>query len=101
MHIATEDGSKGKKGKVTDLLKDLLRSTKYEVSSIYACGPKPMLEEVAKMAKLRKIPCEVSLEERMACGTGACLGCAVKTKEGYKMVCKDGPIFNGEDIIWK
>ena len=101
VYTATEDGSKGYKGVVTDLLKQRLRTTNDERrTTIYACGPKPMLKEVWRLAKSKKIPCEVSLEENMACGTGACLGCAVETKDGYKMVCKDGPIFDAGDIVW-
>ena len=99
--IATEDGSEGRKGLVTELVKNELRITHYASRiTIYACGPRPMLRAVANFAKSKKIPCQVSLEEKVACGTGACLGCAVETKTGYKMVCKDGPVFNGEDIIW-
>ena len=94
VHVATEDGSKGHKGLVTDLLKK-------KRGTIYACGPKPMLKEVAKIAKSSKIPCQVSLEEYIACGIGTCLGCAVKTRMGYKLVCKDGPVFDAREIIWQ
>lgn len=100
--VATEDGSIGKRGVVTDLLKSLLNAIRYPLSAtIYACGPKPMLEATAKIAAVNKIPCQVLLEEYMACGIGACLGCAVMTKGGYKMVCKDGPVFNADEIIWE
>lgn len=93
--IATDDGSKGRKGFVTDLLEDFLRVT------IYACGPHPMLKQVARISKQHNVPAQVSLEERMACGFGACLGCAVKMKgERYKMVCKDGPVFNANEVAW-
>ena len=95
VHIATEDGSKGHKGLVTDLFKKTMRG------AIYACGPKPMLKAVAGFAKRRKIPCQVSLEEYVACGIGTCLGCAVKTKSGYKLICKDGPVFDAKEIIWQ
>jgi len=108
--IATEDGSRGKKGLATDLLKDFLRATSHEPRvTIYACGPTGMLKAVAGIAKAHRIPCQVSLEERMACGVGVCLGCPVKIKTShkpqvtsheYKMVCKDGPVFNSEDIAW-
>ena len=111
--IATEDGSKGKKGFATDLLKDILLTTNnLQLTTIYACGPNAMLKEVARIAGLRRIPCHVSLEEYMACGVGVCLGCPVKVKPKitnyqspitnyeYKMVCKDGPVFNAEEIIW-
>ena len=101
VYIATEDGSRGYKGLVTDLLRRHCDPPKAEKQSqIYACGPKPMLKEVARIAKAKKIPCRVSLEEYMACGTGACLGCAVKTHSGYKLVCKDGPVFDSKEIIW-
>jgi dihydroorotate dehydrogenase electron transfer subunit len=101
VHVATEDGSMGQKGLATAALKDLLRTTNHRSRiTIYACGPKGMLKEVALIARANKARCEVSLEEKMACGSGVCLGCAVKTTKGYKMVCKDGPVFNAEEIIW-
>jgi len=107
--VTTEDGSKGCMGLVTDLLKkkmgtspsgDMVPCGDSPHFFLYACGPRAMLQEIAKIAKTKKIHCQMSLEEKMACGTGACLGCAVKTKNGYKMVCKDGPVFNAEEIIW-
>ncbi|MCQ9207068.1 MAG: dihydroorotate dehydrogenase electron transfer subunit [Omnitrophica bacterium] len=103
VHIATEDGSKGHKGLVTDLLrKHFNRQTGKPANrqTIYACGPKAMLKAVAKIAREHCIPCQVSLEEYVACGTGACLGCAVKTRSGYKLICKDGPVFDSKEIIW-
>ena len=99
--IASDDGSRGFKGKVTDLLRHLLLAIDHQPSTIYACGPRQMLEEVAKISKTHKIPAQVSLEEHMACGIGICFGCALKTKSGYKRVCKDGPVFETEDVIWK
>jgi len=105
VHIATDDGSKGYKGLVTDLLKREITKPKTKnqkpKTAIYACGPNPMLKEVAGIAKHYGIQCQVSLEEYMACGIGTCLGCAVKTRAGYKMVCKDGPVFNAKEIVWK
>ncbi|MCM8780579.1 MAG: dihydroorotate dehydrogenase electron transfer subunit [Candidatus Omnitrophica bacterium] len=99
--VSTDDGSKGYKGKVTDLLKDLLQVTSSKLQvTVYACGPRPMLREIALISKKYKIPAQVSLEEHMACGFGACLGCAVTTKEGYKRVCKEGPVFDAQDVIW-
>lgn len=92
--IATEDGSMGTKGMVTDLIKGT-------ISSIYACGPYPMLRAVAMIALDRGIPCQVSLEARMGCGFGVCAGCAVETITGTKRVCLDGPVFDAADIIWK
>jgi dihydroorotate dehydrogenase electron transfer subunit len=107
--IATDDGSAGKKGFITGCLKPMLSTMDYRLWTIYACGPAAMLEAAAKIASVHKIPCQVSLEERMACGVGVCLGCPVKvktddgqqtTEDGYKMVCKDGPVFDADDIAW-
>ena len=101
VHVTTEDGSKGCKGLVTELLKNKITGKSLKkLVTIYACGPKPMLAAVGKLAKQYKIPCQVSLEEYMACGIGTCLGCAVKTRSGYKMVCKDGPVFDAKEIVW-
>ncbi|OGC34681.1 hypothetical protein A2311_05565 [candidate division WOR-1 bacterium RIFOXYB2_FULL_48_7] len=94
--VITDDGSKGKKGLVSDLLLERISQD----SVVYACGPKSMLRAVAEICWQKKVDCQISMEERMACGIGACKGCAVKTKGGYKMACKDGPVFKGEDIIW-
>lgn len=100
--VSTEDGSKGCKGLATDLLLEILRTPGSGHRSIYACGPTAMLKAVAHIAADHRIPCQVSLEERMACGVGVCLGCPVKVRPGdeYKMVCKDGPVFNAEEIAW-
>lgn len=96
--IATDDGSYGHHGLVTELLGGL----EYDV--IFACGPKPMLRAVCRLAEERGVPCLVSLEERMACGIGACLGCAVKLRgesgEYYGHVCKDGPVFDSRRVVW-
>jgi len=96
--IATEDGSRGHKGLATDIL----RNTKHETrTTIYACGPAAMLKTVAKIAEAKRVPCQVSMEERMACGVGVCLGCPVKIKSGgYKMVCKDGPVFDAKEVVF-
>ena len=100
--IATEDGSKGYKGLITDLLERKICVAGYKPQvTMFACGPKPMLKSLAKLAKRYKIPCQVSLEEYMACGTGTCLGCAVKAPTGYKLVCKDGPVFDSKEIVWQ
>ncbi|MFH0763405.1 MAG: dihydroorotate dehydrogenase electron transfer subunit [Candidatus Omnitrophota bacterium] len=99
--IATEDGSKGYRGLVTDLLRDMPAASCAPRAAIYSCGPAGMLKTVSKIAREKRIPCQVSLEEHMACGVGVCLGCPVKVKGGeYKMVCKDGPVFNAEEIAW-
>jgi dihydroorotate dehydrogenase electron transfer subunit len=98
--VTTDDGSGGFKGYVSDLLKKELYATRYTLHAIYACGPKLMLKEIAKISQKNKIPAQISLEEHMACGIGVCFGCAVKTKNGYKRVCKEGPVFNAGDIVF-
>ena len=103
IHIATEDGTRGKKGYVTSLLKEFLGQKRQNCQKriMYACGPKPMLSVIAKEAEKFQIPAQVSVDEYMACGIGACLGCAIKTKTGYKLVCKDGPVFDAQEIDWR
>lgn len=136
VHIATQDGTRGHKGLVSGLFKEILRTRAVRRSlgevgnderpfdfaqgrrvTIYACGPNAMLRTIAGICGKRQVECQVSLEEKMACGTGACLGCAVKVKEvisppftlpkkermegfTYKLACKDGPVFNAKQIIW-
>ena len=97
VYITTEDGSQGEKGYVTDhpILK------KRDFNMIYTCGPKPMMMAVAKYSKQTGIPCEVSLENTMACGIGACLCCVENTYEGHICICKDGPIINIQKLIWE
>jgi dihydroorotate dehydrogenase electron transfer subunit len=93
VYVTTEDGSMGEKGFVTNhsiLCTDAVR----RISAIYTCGPTPMMKAVAAYANKNNISCEVSLENTMACGVGACLCCVTKTKEGHKCVCTDGPVFN-------
>jgi dihydroorotate dehydrogenase electron transfer subunit len=99
MAVATDDGSLGERGVVTQVVPPLLHSSKPEM--IYAAGPKAMLAEVARMVKPYDIPTEVSMEALMACGVGACLSCVVRTTEGLKRVCADGPVFPAEQVIWQ
>lgn len=102
--VATDDGSYGKKGFISDILFDFiengLATRDSRLATVYACGPRPMLKAIAEMASQKGIDCQLSMEERMACGVGACLGCAIKTKSGYKMVCKDGPVFEAKELVW-
>ena len=84
--VATEDGSLGAKGLVTDLLEKELMTGRHEATAIYACGPKSMLARIAQVAEQFDLPCQVSLESHMACGVGACLGCTVKFREGVPPV---------------
>jgi dihydroorotate dehydrogenase electron transfer subunit len=126
--IATDDGSEGQKGLVTDLLKDFFDASQIPPFPpllkgglpIYACGSTPMLKELSKLVTRYSLPakCYVSLEEHMACGVGACLGCVTKVRRQasgvkrqasvvkksdwiYERVCKEGPVFEIEDIVWE
>ena len=100
--ITTDDGTYKNKGFAIDYLKDDMANEKY--NCIYACGPLPMLKAVQKYAVENNIDCQLSLEEKMACGLGVCLGCAVKTAKSpkdapeYWHVCKGGPVFNAKDV---
>jgi len=109
--IATDDGSYKYKGLVTDLLEGSIREG-WLADQIFACGPKPMLRKIVEISLDTHINCQVSLEEQMGCGIGACLGCVckIKVKEKnnnqnqikyiYKRVCVDGPIFEGSEVVW-
>ncbi|MCG0278561.1 MAG: dihydroorotate dehydrogenase electron transfer subunit [Thermanaeromonas sp.] len=104
LEIATEDGSAGFPGLVTDLLAAHLRNLRFD--GIFACGPKNMLAAVAGLAATYSIPAQVSLEEHMACGLGACRGCAVPVyrEDGnvtYENVCSEGPVFPAHRVVWK
>lgn len=103
VYISTDDGTEGYKGNVVDLM----REKNIVGDRIYSCGPKIMLKFLSKYAEEKNIPCQVSMEERMACGIGACVGCVVPIKTGaaenewtYKKVCKDGPVFDSKEVIW-
>ncbi len=132
LHVATEDGSLGHQGLVTDLLESYLRSSGHSAelsrsldghrSTIYACGPHPMLYAVTQIAERFQISCQLSLEAEMACGFGACMGCVIPVKSPelrveslgqsvnrepstvnerrYKLCCKDGPAFDAREIAW-
>jgi dihydroorotate dehydrogenase electron transfer subunit len=124
VRVATDDGSKGHKGFVTELLKSEVTSHQSPVTSksqepfdvaqdrpraksqmgscvICACGPKVMLAAVSAIAEEAKISAFVSLEEFMGCGLGACLGCVIRTTSGHQRICHDGPVFDGAEVIWK
>ena len=100
LFISTEDGSAGHRGLVTELLGPHLSGD----VAVFTCGPHGMLKAVAAMCA-GKVPCQVSMEARMACGFGVCLGCAIPALEGgervYKRVCKEGPVFEAEEIVWE
>lgn len=94
---ATEDGSMGFKGLITDLLLENLKVTTPDF--LAGCGPQPMLKAVQGIAATFKIPGQLSLEAHMACGVGACLGCVCETTQGYRRVCVDGPVFPIEEAV--
>lgn len=94
LFITTEDGSCGIKGMVTAAIDTEKLRENYD--EVYACGPVPMLACIQKMCMEAGVKCYLSMENRMACGVGACLGCTISTKEGNKKCCKDGPVFDGE-----
>ncbi len=95
--IATEDGTTGKKGMVTELIPDFAGET----DQIFACGPLTMYRDMTtKYPQLTNKSVQISLEIMMACGRGLCYGCSIKTKSGMKKVCQDGPVFDLKDILW-
>lgn len=96
--VTTEDGSLGENGRVDQIVrKQLLEQPNL---TILACGPPPMLKAISAVAAETGCPCQISLEERMACGIGACLTCSCKVKGHYKRVCKDGPVFDSQEVEW-
>ena len=95
-YVTTEDGSMGEKGFVT--MHSLWQKQSFD--KIYVCGPKPMMKAVAKLAAEKDVWCEVSLENLMACGLGACLCCVEDTIDGHVCVCKEGPVFNTRRLKW-
>lgn len=98
--VATVDGSVGVKGFVTDAIAALADEGK-KFSYFYTCGPEPMLKAVYNSTVLDGVEGEFSFEERMGCGFGACMGCSCKTVTGYKRICKDGPVLEKKEILWK
>jgi len=108
-HIATDDGSAGFRGFVTDCLRQWLKKDGPDAGEtiIYSCGPEQMLAETARLADEHNIDCQVSMERMMACGIGVCQSCAVETKvQGrgetvYKLCCKDGPVFDAKEVVFE
>lgn len=94
VYVATVDGSEGTRGFVTDVI----REQGLECDYFYACGPMPMLRALCQTVEWSG---EVSLDERMACGFGVCMCCSVETRSGAKRICKEGPVFRKEDLVWK
>ncbi|MGI6491563.1 MAG: dihydroorotate dehydrogenase electron transfer subunit [Pelotomaculum sp.] len=105
LFVATDDGSAGFHGTVIDLLASVSMQQDIPISFIYTCGPRAMMQKVSEFAAQQGAACEVSLEERMGCGVGACLSCACKIKGqgtgfSYQRVCVEGPVFSGEEVSW-
>jgi len=108
-HIATDDGSAGFRGLVTECLDQWFKegAIPYEQSIIYSCGPEPMLAEVARLAAEHNIDCQVSMERMMACGIGVCQSCVVEARVAggsetvYKLCCKDGPVFDSKEVVFE
>ncbi len=98
--IATEDGSEGYQGLVSALFERLILSQTSLSLAVYSCGPVPMLRKIAELSSHGGFFCQVSLEQRMGCGLGACLGCVIRGTSGYLRVCKEGPVFDAQEILW-
>ena len=97
-HAATIDGSLGHRGVVTELIPRFLEWA----DAVYACGPHGMLESVARECQPRpSVPVELAMEQHMGCAMGVCLGCVTPTIHGYKRVCRDGPVFPAEELVWR
>lgn len=100
---ATDDGSYGRAGFCTSLVEEALAAASEQGESydyLAVCGPEPLMKIVASMAKAASVPCQVSMEKRMACGVGACLSCVVETVYGKRRACVDGPVFEAEEVVW-
>jgi len=103
IHVATDDGSEGFHGTVVDMLKNFMNENTVLHPRIYSCGPMPMMRTLAKYSREKNVPCYAALECEMACGIGLCQGCPVEAAgEGrkYKLVCKDGPVFDVREILF-
>ena len=106
LFLATDDGSKGRKGFVTEILAIQLKNMEASKKRVYTCGPTAMLKAVSDICVRSKTACEVSVEVPMACGFGACLGCAIKVKKDEKdhrfaIACTEGPVFQASEILWE
>ncbi len=104
LHLATDNGSRGFKGFVTQVLEEFLKKNS-STAKVFTCGPTPMMKATTVVASKFKVSCEISVEVPMACGFGACLGCAVKVHDGsghrHAIACCEGPVFSGEAIVWE
>ena len=99
--LTTEDGSRGRAGRVTGALAEYLPSLSPERSVLYTCGPNPMMKAVSSQVVPLGVPCQVSVETKMACGFGVCLGCSVKVGDQYRLACTHGPVFEAAGFRWE
>jgi dihydroorotate dehydrogenase electron transfer subunit len=101
VYYATEDGSEGFAGNVIENIRNIWSSVQKPNITAYACGPTPMLKSAAEFFNEKNVELQISTESRMACGIGICQGCPIKSadSEGYKLVCKEGPVFNSKEVI--
>lgn len=98
VHVATDDGSIGKKGRVSELFDKI--ALNIGTTYLYTCGPNPMMNAVKQFAAKHNLAGQAACEEIMACGLGACLGCSIPTTKGYKTVCYEGPVFNLQEVLF-
>lgn len=100
--ISTDDGSNGNKGSICDYLEKIIED--FKPQKIVSCAPHPVLKFVSQVAQKKEIECEICMEKVMACGIGVCRGCVIEIKKDNKIqnatVCKDGPVFNGAEVVW-
>lgn len=101
VQATTEDGSFGIPGLVTEALRALTSGLDRDRLNLFTCGPNAMMKAVSRFAEDHDIPCQISVEVRMGCGFGVCLGCSVKTVSGYQLACCHGPVFQSRDFIWE
>ena len=100
VEVATEDGSQGFRGLVTQILEPYFRSHPPQRLAVYTCGPNPMMQAVCRLASAHGAGCQVSVETPMACGFGVCLGCSVRTVHSYRLACTHGPVFDSREVVW-
>ncbi len=101
LHLLTEDGKEGKKGTTIECFENLIKKEDNSNCLVYAAGPIAMFRALKKICDFYGIPAQVTYENFMGCGIGACLGCVINTKNGQKRVCKDGPVFHIDELIWE
>ncbi len=100
--LSTEDGSLGEQGMIVDVFREYIQNAQIDKTCrVYACGPHPMLSETARLCRETGVAGEVSMESEMGCGLGTCMGCVIRTPDGYQRVCREGPVFPADRILWE